>query len=88
MVLYDMPSKGHWPALAKRFPPIGHTDPPYAPCYPADYPDSPCSRWLYDTAVEEHNTMPAHMPSPMDLDPWPTLLTAQWLHDWEPYVNT
>jgi hypothetical protein len=95
MVLNDMPSKDHQPTLAKRFPPIGHTNPPYSSHYPDDYPDSPYSRWLYDafrqahdTAMEEHDATPTCMPSPIDLNPWLTLPTAQWLYNWEPYVNT
>jgi hypothetical protein len=98
MVL-DTPSKDHWPALAKRFPPMGHVDPPYSLNYPVDYPDSPRSKWLYsafqkahEEAMEEYDHTPPCIPSPMTLDP-PSLQDpdspmSEWLHKWEPYVNT
>jgi hypothetical protein len=92
MVLDDTPSKDCQPALAKRFPPIGHVDPSYFLQYPTDYPDLPQSKWLYSAfqkahkeAMEEHDHMPPCMPSPMTLDP-PSLRNTNspisaWLHE-------
>jgi hypothetical protein len=64
--------------------------------YPKNYPDLPQSRWMYNihchamqkSITQEYDAMPPCMPLPMDLDPQLTLPTAEWLHDWEPYVNT
>jgi hypothetical protein len=90
MVLNNTSSKDCWPALAKRFPPMGHIDPPYSLNYPIDYPDLPCSKWLYsafqkahEEAMEEHDHMPECMPSPMALDPPspcnPDIPMSEWL---------
>jgi hypothetical protein len=80
---------------------MGHVDPPYFLNYSADYPDLPCSKWLYSTfqkahktAMEEYNHILPHLPSPIALNPPfprflqnPDMPITKWLHKWELYVN-